>query len=71
MEVHCMNELISINDNNKIDGRELYDFLQIGTEYVKWFERMCEYGFEEGKDYSSFLTNRSDGKAGKPKIMQN
>ena len=68
MEVHYINELISINDNNKIDGRELYDFLQIGTEYVKWFERMCEYGFEEGKDYSSFLTNRSDGKAGKPKI---
>ena len=63
-----MNELIKINDNNKIDGRELYDFLQIGTEYVKWFERMCEYGFEEGRDYSSFLTNRSDGKAGKPKI---
>lgn len=28
---------------------------------------MCEYGFEDQKDYSTFLSDRSDGKAGKPK----
>lgn len=66
-----MNEIaIVVNyDNEKptVSGRELHRALEVGTEYAKWFERMCEYGFTEGQDYSSFLTNRSDGKAGKPR----
>ena len=66
-----MNEIaIVVNyDNEKptVSGRELHKALEVGTEYAKWFERMCEYGFTEGQDYSSFLTNRSDGKAGKPR----
>ena len=37
------------------------------VKYAKWFPRMCEYGFTEGIDYCSFLSDRSDGKAGKPK----
>ncbi len=28
---------------------------------------MCEYGFAENTDYCSFLSDRSDGKAGKPR----
>ena len=31
-------------------------FLGIRTEYAKWFERMIEYGFEEGKDFN-FVKN--------------
>ena len=65
-----MNELIPIqyeNENPTVSGRELHTALEIGSEYAKWFERMCEFGFNEGKDYSSFLTNRSDGLPGKPK----
>ncbi len=65
-----MNELIPIqyeNENPTVNGRELHAALEIGSEYAKWFDRMCEYGFSEGKDYSSFLTNRSDGLPGKPK----
>ncbi len=66
-----MNEIaIVVNyDNEKptVSGRELHKALEVGTEYAKWFERMCEYGFTEWQDYSSFLTNRSDGKAGKPR----
>lgn len=66
-----MNELIKINyettDRPTVMGRELHEALGIGTEYAKWFERMCEYGFTENEDYSPILTNRSDGKAGKPK----
>ena len=53
-----MKELIKINDNNTISGRELHDFLQVGTAYKDWFPRMCEYGFEEGKDYCSILSDR-------------
>lgn len=67
-----MNELIKINydgatDKATVSGRELHEALGIGTEYAKWIERMCEYGFIEGEDYSSILTNRSDGLPGKPK----
>lgn len=65
-----MNELITINYENErptVSGRELHEALGIGTEYAKWIERMCEYGFTEGEDYSSILTNRSDGLPGKPK----
>lgn len=63
-----MNELIKINDNNTISGRDLYDFLQINSNYTTWFERMCEYGFTEGIDYFPKMEDRSDGKAGKPKM---
>ena len=65
-----MNELIPIqyeNEKPTVSGPELHTALEIGSEYAKWFERMCEFGFNEGKDYSSFLTNRSDGLPGKPK----
>ena len=64
------NELISINYDKELPtvlGRDLHEALEVKTEYKDWFPRMCEYGFEEGKDYSSFLSDRSDGKAGKPR----
>lgn len=54
------------NDQFPVRGRELHKKLQIDSIYVTWFKRMCEYGFEEGKDYFPILENRSDGKAGKP-----
>ena len=50
-------ELLKVEVNDKqeqvISGRMLHEFLQIGTEYAKWFERMCEYGFSEGTDFNS------------------
>ena len=49
-------------------GRALYEALQIKTRYNDWFKRMCEYGFIEGTDYWTFLSNRSDSLAGKPRI---
>lgn len=68
-----MNEVINFNINNNedgsitISGRELHEALGIETPYHKWFPRMCEYGFSEGIDYWTFLSNRSDGLAGKPR----
>lgn len=65
-----MNELIKINydsDRPTVLGRDLYETLEIKTAYKDWFPRMCEYGFTEGTDYCSFLSDRSDGKSGKPK----
>lgn len=46
-----MNELIKINSENKVDGRSLHEFLQIETPFKKWIDRMLEYGFVEGVDF--------------------
>lgn len=54
-------------DRPTVSGRELHDFLEVTTRYNDWFNRMTEYGFTEGEDYYSFLSNRSDGLAGKPR----
>lgn len=53
-----MNELIKINSNNTISGRELHKFLEIGTRFDKWFGRMCEYGFEENSDFRAIAQKR-------------
>lgn len=65
-----MNDLIPINyDNDRptVMGRELHKELKVETRYNDWFDRMKEYGFTENIDYYSILSNRSDGKAGKPR----
>lgn len=65
-----MNELITVtynNDRPTVSARELYEFLGVDTRYNDWFPRMCEYGFIEGIDYYSFLSNRVDGLPGKPR----
>lgn len=51
-----MNELITITTNEvgepTVLGRELHEFLGVETPYRKWFPRMVEYGFTEGKDFN-------------------
>lgn len=57
-------ELIPIREyggKQAVSGRELHEFLQIGAEYMKWFARMCEYGFIEGNDFSSIVTKTPEG----------
>ena len=50
-----MDQLIPVDYGNPerptVSGRELHKFLQIETPYAKWFGRMVEYGFTEGKDF--------------------
>lgn len=55
-----MNELLKVNYDSEqptVSGRELHEFLEIGTKYADWFKRMVEYGFEEGKDYVTCFSN--------------
>lgn len=33
-------------------ARDLYDQMHIRSDFRKWFPRMCQYGFIEGRDYS-------------------
>ena len=60
-----MNELIKVDyttDRPTVSARELHEFLGISTEYRHWFPRMCEYGFTEGQDFRSFLTESIGGR---------
>lgn len=60
-----MNELIKIeykNDNPTVLARDLHEALEVKTSYKDWFPRMCEYGFQEGKDFCSFLSESTGGR---------
>lgn len=65
-----MNEIqvlipISYDDPERptVSGRELHEFLGVGTHYKQWFDRMTEYGFTDGEDYVTVTKNvyRADG----------
>nr|DAW65359.1 MAG TPA: antirepressor protein [Caudoviricetes sp.] len=61
-----MNELIKIEvkDGQQLaSGRELHKFLEIGTEYMKWFSRMINYGFVENVDFIVIVKNDEDDTA--------
>lgn len=64
-----MNELIKVNYDNAdrptVSGRELHEALEVKTAYKDWFPRMCEYGFEEEKDYSVTLIFEHNSNGGK------
>lgn len=60
-----MDELIRINYDSErptVNGRDLHETLQVKTAYKDWFPRMCEYGFVEGRDFCSFLSESSGGR---------
>ena len=61
-----MNELIKVNYDNAecptVSGRELHEALEVKTAYKDWFPRMCEYGFTEGEDFRSFLSESTGGR---------
>jgi len=61
-----MNQLIPTIENDTgnilVSGRELHEFLEVKTAYKDWFPRMCDYGFEEGSDFSSFLSESTGGR---------
>ncbi len=59
-----MNELLNIipDTDHPISGRELHERLGIETRYNDWFPRMCEYGFEEGKDFYSKMCESTGGR---------
>lgn len=60
-----MNDLIKVNyDNDRptVLARELHEFLEVKTAYKDWFPRMREYGFLEGTDFCSFLSESTGGR---------
>lgn len=68
------NKLIPVYETDKgekvVEARELHDFLNVKTEFAKWFDRRVEkYGFEEGIDFSSYLEKSSGGRPSKEYIL--
>lgn len=60
-----MNEIIKVNyenDRPTVLARDLHDFLEVKTAFKDWFPRMCEYGFSEGTDFCSFLSESTGGR---------
>jgi len=59
------NELLKVSYNTErptVSARDLHDFLEVGTPFDKWFPRMCEYGFRDGEDFSTFLSESTGGR---------
>lgn len=56
-----MTDIINVSYENErptVSGRELHEKLGIKTQYSKWFERICEYGFDENADYIAISQKR-------------
>lgn len=69
-----MNELLKIqvnrNQEQTVSGRELHMFLGIETPYMKWFERMLQYGFDENKDFWTKMSESTGGRPSTDHIMK-
>lgn len=58
-----MNELIPTSQNATgvitLSGRDLHEFLEVGTRYDIWLNRMTEYGFEKEIDFIEVVQKRT------------
>ena len=52
-------KIIEREGRQLVSGRELHEFLEIGTKYKDWFPRMVEYGFEEEIDFIMVAQKRA------------
>ena len=46
-------------------ARDLYDQMHIRSDFRKWFPRMCQYGFIEGRDYEHMPRVRLQDEGGR------
>ncbi len=53
-----MKELIRVvvsNNVSIVSSRDLYEFLEIKERFSRWFSRMLDFGYKNGKDYTPYL----------------
>lgn len=53
------------DDATAVMGRDLHQFLGVGSNYPTWFERMTDYGFAAGQD---FIPKVESSGRGRPRI---
>ena len=52
-----------------VSARNLHAALEVATRFTDWFSRMCEYGFEEGRDFN-LLKNEQVQIEGSRRVMR-
>lgn len=52
-----MKEIIKIDSDNKVSGRELHEFLEVGRDFTTWMKQMIGYWFSEHTDYETCSPN--------------
>ena len=66
--------LINVRTNENaepvVSGRELHERLEVKTPYDKWFPKMCEYGFVENLDFSTFLSESTGGRRATDHVLK-
>jgi len=58
-----MEQLIKITEKEGkqlVSARDLYDFLDVTTDFTTWCKRMFDYGFVEGTDYAFLKIGEPD-----------
>lgn len=58
-------QLIPIRDHEGqqvASGRAIHAYLGVETPYTKWFSRMVDYGFTEGQDFLTLLSESTGGR---------
>lgn len=49
-----------------VNARDLHDFLQVGSAFKDWIvRRIADYGFQEDRDFCSFLSESQGGRPAK------
>ena len=58
--------MLRINDDNKVDAREIYDFIGVKSRFNDWFKNSIDFiDAKEGKD---FYQRNSKCTGGRPTI---
>ena len=61
-----MDELLKIDtETQMVSARDLHEQLNIKTAFKDWFPRMVEYGFIEGTDFCSKMSESTGGRPSK------
>lgn len=66
-----MKQLIKIETTSQgdiVSARNLYDFLEVTTDFTTWCKRMFDYGFENEQDYSLIKIGEQETHGGHNKI---
>ena len=57
--------VFQVGDNKLVDGRELHEFLEVGTKFTDWMrERIDKFGFVENEDYITTSEKREVANGG-------
>lgn len=65
-EQNAMIPVSNENGNLMVSARDLHQKLEVKTPYTIWFTRMCEYGFEDGKEFLTKMLENPAGLRGRP-----